>query len=454
MDNTVEKSFYLTSLFSDIKTKHNWTTNETKLIMLLVSELSKYKMYLPDFDNLENNDDFNELLSKVPLEYKFHRTTIKDVTNIQNSILAREIKKIIKGLLSKVMMMPHPIEKDDKDSLMGITLFTEMYYSNRTGYIDIVVNKKAIERLVAFAKYTKIDFANIVNIQNNYAIYTYLFFKILLDTTRSENELDIILSDFKDRLGLNNKYQKLAHFKEYVLDVIKKEINDYTDLSLDYTLIKEGRAFSRIKFTFNYKNQDKKNTLKFSTENLINFDCKNIKSPFEQIFKSWGIGKNKIKEIEDQYSLNAISNAIQVTQEAIGQDNIKKSPAAFFLGTLENKQLQEEVDFARAQKDLKKQQKEQERKALASEYDAIQKFVNDNDEELSKYLSAKSLGTEYPLDASLKEEVANLSCVGADKFKNFRPKLAVLEKGYFDSNTSKIVRPNMYNFLIKLAESI
>ncbi|MBK2029380.1 hypothetical protein IB655_08890 [Francisella noatunensis] len=175
---------------------------------------------------------------------------------------------------------------------------------------------------------------------------------------------------------------------------------------------------------------------------------KNIKSPFEQIFKGWGIGKNKIQEIEDQYSLNAISNVIQVTKETIDLGNIKKSPASFFLGTLENKQLQEEVAFEQAQENLRKEQEENERKALASEYDDIQKFINDNDEELSKYLSAKSLGTEYPLDSSLKEEIANLSCVGPDKFKNFRPKLAVLERGYFDSIKGNIVRPNMYTFLI------
>ena len=30
MDYLVEKSFYLTSLFTDIKTKHNWTANEAK----------------------------------------------------------------------------------------------------------------------------------------------------------------------------------------------------------------------------------------------------------------------------------------------------------------------------------------------------------------------------------------------------------------------------------------
>ena len=296
---------------------------------------------------------------------------------------------------------------------------------------------------------------------NHNSIYVYLTLKILKDSNKHKNirKLRITLNEFKKRLSLENKYRSLSTLEKYVLKIIDKDLN-LTDIDFSYSLEKgeSGKAFKYIILEFDYKPEyiDHKKYKKIieGKSELISFDLNSIKSPFEQIFKSWGIGKSKIKEIEDQYSLNAISNAIQVTKEAIAQYNIKKSPAAFFLGTLENKQLQEEVDFARAQKDLKKQQKEQERKALASEYDAIQKFVNDNDEELSKYLSAKSLGTEYPLDASLKEEVANLSCVGADKFKNFRPKLAVLEKGYFDSNTSKIVRPNMYNFLIKLAESI
>ena len=178
--------------------------------------------------------------------------------------------------------------------------------------------------------------------------------------------------------------------------MIENDINNFTELNISYDLIKEGRSYTRIKFKFDYKNTYENETIEkdpisYFDRNTLSID--DMKSPFEQIFKSWSIGRNKIKEIENNYSLSAISNAIHVTKEAIKRDDIKKSPASFFLGTLENKQLQEEVAFEQVQEDLRKEQKKSERKAsLASEYEAIQKFINDNADIISNFLSVKSAG--------------------------------------------------------------
>lgn len=455
-DNIVSRTFYLTSLFADIKSDHKWTTNEAKLAMLIISELSSYKIFLPDIENTDDAKlEIDNLLSKVPKEYSFTRTKFKEITNTSSSVVSREIKKTVKGLLTKTMIMPHPLEEDDSMSVYGVTWFNKIEYSNKTGQIKIRLNEESIIRLVAFAKYSKISFDSIIKIQNHNSIHSYLFFKILRDSSKYK-ELDISILEFKEKIGLKNKYKEIKHLKIYVLDVIENDINNFTELNISYDLIKEGRSYTRIKFKFDYKNTYENETIEkdpssYFDRNTLSVD--DMKSPFEQIFKSWGISNKKIEEIEYGFSLKAISDAIEVTERAIQDGKIEKSPSGYFLNTLENKQLQEDVVFEQVQENLRKEQEKNERKALASEYDAIQKFINDNDEELSKYLSAKSLGTEYPLDNFLKEEISNLSCVGADKFKNFRPKLSVLERGYFDSIKGNIVRPNMYTFLILIKNS-
>lgn len=356
-DNIVSRTFYLTSLFADIKSDHKWTTNEAKLAMLIISELSSYKIFLPDMENTDDTKlEIDNLLSKVPKEYSFTKTKFKEITNTSSSVVSREIKKTVKGLLTKTMIMPHPLEEDDSMSVYGVTWFNKIEYSNKTGQIKIRLNEESIIRLVAFAKYSKISFDSIIKIQNHNSIHSYLFFKILRDSSKYK-ELDISVLEFKEKIGLKNKYKEIKHLKIYVLDVIENDINNFTELNISYDLIKKGRSYTRIKFKFDYKNTYENETIEkdpssYFDRNTLSVD--DMKSPFEQIFKSWSIGCNKIKEIENNYSLSAISNAIHVTKEAIERDDIKKSPASFFLGTLENKQLQEDVAFKQLQEDLRK----------------------------------------------------------------------------------------------------
>jgi plasmid replication initiation protein len=449
MSDLVKKTFYITNLFSDIKTT-SWSTNELKTVIFLLKKLSEHRIYIPDLgqpDDLDM-DDFYKEVSKVPLEYKIKRDEFSNITNVKRNHIAREINKVRKSLGKRTINTPHPIELDG-DSGETIPWFSKITYSNQSGELNFIFNNFAIERLVAFVKYTKICFEKLVKLDSAYSVYMYIFFKIMKDSSyQKSNSVLISVDELKEKLGLSNKYTVFKNFRLKVIDVIVSEINDVTDLNLEYALIKEGRAYSKINFKFDYKSEyiDAESTNKNNSE-LLNFDIKSIKSPFEQIFKSWGINRNKIKDIENTYSLNSISNAIQITKDAIETESIKKSPASFFLGTLDNKQLQEEVDFAKVQEKLKKEQEEQEKKALASEYNAIQKFINDNSDEISNFLSVKSAGGIFELSLNVSEELANISCIDIEKYKIFRPKFAVLDQGYFDMKQKKEIRPNMYSFL-------
>jgi plasmid replication initiation protein len=453
MSNTlVSKSFYLTSLFADIKSDHTWTTHEAKLAILLISELNKYKIYLPDLDKKEIKFELEKRIKEIPQEYTFHRNKFKEITGVADSVVSREIKKVIKGLLSKTMIMPHPLEESDSLSIYGITWFSKIEYSNKTGYIKMKVNDEIILRLIAFAKYSKISFDSIIKIQNHNSIYSFLFFKILKDSSKY-TELNISVLEFKEKIGLKDKYKEIKHFKVHVLEVIKKDINRCTEMNLDYELVKEGRSFNKINFTFDYKPEyleqnTKSKSKKIKQLNVIeNAYIDDNESPFEQTLVTWGIRAKKVVEIEETYSLDVIQSAIELTLEKEKAGEIKTTKAAIFLGILENKQQASDEVFEREQQQLVKQHEKDQLKALGAEYDAIQKVINDNDDEVSSYLSAKAMGATYEISPALNEQLLSMSCVDAEKFKGFRPKLTVLYNGYFDMNTKKEVRPNMYCFL-------
>ena len=456
MRDIVEKSFYIADLMANIRSDSKWTECEIKVVLMLFSKISEYRIYIPDYykdkkNKIVDKNKVYESLSKVPREYKFSKEEFRKITSVDKSHLSREINKVRKSLVKKTINTPHPMDIDDLDSGETIAWFSKITYQSSIGEILIKVNEDAIDRFAAFVKYTKIDFSKIVAIRNANSIYYYLFFKIIADSSNDRN-ITISLQEFKDKINLSNKYEKLSHFKEKVLNVVRKEINVHTDLNLDYELIKEGRAFKKIKFTFDYKEFHKKAEMESKYHKLLdtNTHIYSFKSPFEEIFKLWAISPTKINEINDNYSLNAVSDAIQLTQESIEKGDIKKTPAAFFLGILDNKHLEEESELIIQQKEADKKQAEQKGKSLAAEYDFIQRFINDNDLEISKYLAAKSLGAEYSLNNNIKEELANIACVDVEKYKEFRSHLPVLHNGYFNATADKIVRPNMYAFLLSI----
>ncbi len=53
----------------------------------------------------------------------------------------------------------------------------------------------------------------------------------------------------KDPRGIKaEQYSKVSMFQKFVLDVAVKQINQHTDLHIDYELIKKGRSFESIRF--------------------------------------------------------------------------------------------------------------------------------------------------------------------------------------------------------------
>jgi hypothetical protein len=61
------------------------------------------------------------------------------------------------------------------------------------------------------------------------------------------------INDFKHKLGLiddkgSEQFERVSDFKKFVLDIAVKQINEHTDLKINYILEKRVRTFKNIKF--------------------------------------------------------------------------------------------------------------------------------------------------------------------------------------------------------------
>jgi plasmid replication initiation protein len=460
MNDIVKKSFYLTSLFADIKSEHNWTTNEIKVVMLIFSQMSKYRIYIKNKDGTYiNKNDLKIALKEVPIKYTITKSEFISITGVRTDNISREINKVRKNLISKIIHTSHPLELDN-ESGESISWFSKITYSNVKGELDVEFNKYALERLIAFVKYSKISFENLVKLKSSYAIFTYLFIKIIKDISydKTINSEILDISEFKEKLFLKGKYKDINLFRTRVLDVIKKEIDDHTDLTFQYKLMKgnSGKALKLIKMTFDpnpkYIETQQKVSLEPKRIDLCNIgNDAQCESLFESTLVGWGIRAKRVGELEEEYSLDVIQSAIDLTLKKEKNKEIKTTKAAIFLGILENQQIVSDEMIDREQQEIAELEEKEFLKNLGAEYDAIQKVINDNADEISNYLSAKSINATYKLNSDLNEQLLNMSCVDAQKFKEFRPKLPVIHNGYYNMKIKKQSSPNMYNFLLLMA---
>ena len=284
-----------------------------------------------------------------------------------------------------------------------------------------------MERLIAFVKYSKISFDCLVKLKSSYSIFTYIFIKIMKDISHYKfiNTETFDILEFKEKLFLKNKYKDINLFRARVLDVIKTEIDDNTDLTFKYELLKgnSGKAKKRIKIIFdhnpNYIQKESQSLIQMQTIIHNSVDSKNsYNSPFKDLLVNWGIRAKKVVEIEETYSLDVIQAAIGQTLEKERNNEIETTKAAIFLGILGNKQVAANEIFEREKQNLMKQEENKQRAKRSKEYKEILSFILANEDVIKSALTANT--KRLPItDKEAIPVFKKIKKIDADKFRGY-----------------------------------
>lgn len=166
---------------------------------------------------------------------------LKDIRDIKIS----DYKKIIKKILNKTIVLP-----TENGGLCGFVLFEkcllEKDCDTSEWFFEITATKSAIQFLFDIKPYFSYNLQNILKLKslNQIRLYEVLKQRQKLIT------FDIKLSDLREWLFITPKeYPEFKHFKTNVLDICKKAINEFTDISFFYTTKRIGRKVGIISFT-------------------------------------------------------------------------------------------------------------------------------------------------------------------------------------------------------------
>ncbi|TWT26574.1 replication initiation protein [Planomicrobium sp. CPCC 101110] len=197
------------------------TAREQKIILTMVSMIEPSDKDFKDY--MISIRDFHEMLG---LEGREHYT---------------EIKTVVESLMTKVVEIP----LEDKGWLMTHWVSTARYIDG-TGVIQLRFAPELKPYLLQLKTvFTSYKLNNILSLKSVYAIRLYELMKKWQQLSRWECSIDSL----RGKLGASNKsYNLYGNFKNKILIPAIKELNEQTDLFIQFTEVKKGRKVDAIEF--------------------------------------------------------------------------------------------------------------------------------------------------------------------------------------------------------------
>lgn len=201
---------------------------------------------------------FASLISEITTDdkdFKKYKVEIKDISefmNLSSNAVYEQIKSASRNLRKKEILI-ESIDEKGKKSFLATSLLSSARYKEGEGYLEFYIDPNLKPYLIAIngkqTPFTKYMIKNILKLKSSYSIRIYE----LLKQCEGIKKRKFKLNELKKLLGVEDKYKDFRDFERRILKVAKKEINEKTDIWIDYEKIKEGRRIGKISFEIQSK---------------------------------------------------------------------------------------------------------------------------------------------------------------------------------------------------------
>jgi plasmid replication initiation protein len=224
------------------KSRYSLTVQQQKMLYYLISQIKPM-----DEENKEYEININEFCKLCGYD-----------TN--NGYYYTALKDDLKALADKSAW----IDADDGTSSLFRWIDTAIIKRN-SGVMKIRFHSTVapyLFELVGF--YTQYSLFHLLAMKCKYSMRMYEY----LLSLKYKYQFKVDIDELKKRIDAEN-YDKFSHFKVRVLEPAIEEINKYTDIQVEYKLVKEGRAYSQIEFTVKTKGEMAKYIAQTTTANTL-----------------------------------------------------------------------------------------------------------------------------------------------------------------------------------------
>lgn len=261
-------------------------------------------------------------------EGKKYLLRVKDISTITDRKWNyQQLRDATYNLISRVYEYTN-----DDGNLIQVSLFSSCEYINGQGVIKVEISDLMRPHLFDLKeRFTSFRLLASLNMSSKHAKRIYL----LCSQWKDIGVLKMSIEDlkyklhFKDPKGKQKElYKQIGELKKRVLNPAMDEINEHTELTVKYDLIKGGRAFKDIIFTI-----DVKNKVSVSTPSL-NFKEDLEAQKIRKILEEIGVKRNDIiQQVTQDKELHKIVHK-WLYDYKLGHYSHVKNPAGHLLVTL------------------------------------------------------------------------------------------------------------------------
>lgn len=249
-------------------------------------------------------------IEKDDTEFKEYQIHIKDLENAElTQKKYSRYREFAKSLMSKVVTI------ENEKSILTVNWFADIEYIKNTGYIRATISQKLKSYLLQLKQeFTQAKLPLLLQFNSKYSSRLYLLLKSDFDRqSRHRKNLFVVhdLEDLHNRFELPKSYKSVyKNFKEKFLLNSLQEINEKTDLQIDYRELKTGRKITSIEFCISKKQQREEQLVQelLSTQTKSDFISVNASKCIIDVLldDELGLTKTDIKKIFEHYKLEDI----------------------------------------------------------------------------------------------------------------------------------------------------
>jgi len=202
-----------------IEGSYKLTAIEQKIILFLVSLIKK--------------DDDNFKIWRIKI------LELANFLNISKKNAYRELKEATYTMLDRKLKIQY------EEGELQMNWLASAQYKDKLGIVELEISEKLKPFLLHLKRsFTKYNLYNVIFLKSSYSIRIY---ELLKQYERIGNR-HLFLDNFKDKLGIVNKYKKYTDIKRRIILTAQKELEEKTDIKFTFEERKRGRKVDSIIF--------------------------------------------------------------------------------------------------------------------------------------------------------------------------------------------------------------
>ena len=181
--------------------------------------------------------------------------------NVSLDASYKALKEAVNSLFNRQFSYIAEYKRTGKTGIVRSRWVSRVFYVDELAILEITFAPDVVPLITRLEQhFTSYQLEQVAHLSSKYAIRLYELLIAWRDIGKTPL---IVLTEFRIKIGIcDNEYKDMHNLKKRVLEPAIDQINEYTDIIVNYEQHKAGRVITGFSFTFTQKKQPKDVTQK------------------------------------------------------------------------------------------------------------------------------------------------------------------------------------------------